>query len=231
MRRRESDPQKQALYNWESRTVRAIDPSTPVLASTKREIKSRKYVRITQPNGYTRVINRRDVGQYVTQTDPPTRVDTYLKPKWERVIVSGGIDAAEAQAFADTVCAAFGRHPVKVTITKRLRAHSYFNGWRGIRLAAGWGQTYTVLAHELAHAVCERMRFGLDIAAHGPEFARVLAVILSRYVTLSGQRSTEAEIVASMRSARLAVADEGYPHTLADAPAVAANATGQNGNT
>ena len=215
--RRRDDPQRESVYAWEQRVLRSCDPSTPQTTRVPRAIKSRKYVRITQPNGYSRVIPKRDAWQYTTRTDQPTTVEPYVRNKYESAILTGGITPDEAQAFATIVCAAFGRESVKVTVTKRLKNHSFYNAVQGIRLAAGWGQSYTVLAHEVAHALCERMRWGavMTFQSHGPEFARVFAIILSRFVSLRGSSIDEESIVDSMRARGLNVADYGYPHPLA----------------
>jgi len=223
------DPQRKRLYNWENKTVRPIDETTPKTTYTKREFKARATVLVQVPGeSYPRRVRKNDVNYWLEKYEGAT-LAPHWKHKYERVIVSGGLNAHEAQAFADTIMSAWGRLSVPVRIEKRLRNHSYFN-YTGIRLAAGWGQCHTVLAHECTHAICERFHKSasdaLAFQSHGAEFARVYAIILSRFVSLSPTHPTitfpfdmherEAAIIASMRANGVNVADHGYPQPLAD---------------
>lgn len=88
----------------------------------------------------------------------------------------------DAQKYVDRIMASKWfqtNYPDLKRITVHLYAGqsmSYCRMWTrnaaDIHLAEGWGFTAKVLVHELAHAL-SKSKFGMDIAGHGREFAKV----------------------------------------------------------
>lgn len=107
------------------------------------------------------------------------------------------------QRFVNKIFDTYGIKPPTV------KKHRYNDGatahfWSfdyTITLPLGWAVLGWIVAHEAAHGLVSRL-FGYGVASHGPEFCRVYANVLARFLNIDASR-----IEASMKEAGLKVLD------------------------
>lgn len=105
------------------------------------------------------------------------------------------------QSFVNKIAGGYGVAPPTVDSHRRIHGNTAFYAhWRrSITLPLGWAASATTVAHEMAHCVTHDL-FPNHAQAHGGEFVRVFANILSRFLNIDA-----AYIEQSITHARLNV--------------------------
>ncbi len=105
----------------------------------------------------------------------------------------------ECVKFVHDICKDYGVAPPAVNDGRRRRRA--VGGLHRIALPK-WSRNRVIILHELAHTLTMRYSKTLDIAAHGPEYVRVLIELLAKYNNASVR-----ELSKSARASKIKIGE------------------------